>query len=444
MVHQLQIETINKRRRLFTMNMLQQSIMILISTLLLITSGCDLQSTTDIEPGEPEPIERRELPRALTGDEMQIVNGSGVFGFNMMHKLLETEPDKNHFISPFSILMAYGMTMNGADGETYEQIQEVFGLESMSRDQINLAARDLIDLLTEFDEKVQFNVANSIWYRDTFGVEQEFLETNREAFDAVIEAADFSDPETVDIINQWVSDSTQGLIEEIVEGPVNPLTMLYLINAIYFNGEWTIQFDPEDTEIKPFFKRDGSEVDVEMMKLDMVENTEFAVGDDFRAVNLYYGNAGYAMTLVLPDEGIFLSDWLTNKNWSDWRELTDSISGVTLNLEMPKFELEYELEEFGNLLQELGMENAFDANLSDFSRINPNQEDLHISDTRHKTFIRVDEEGTEAAAVTSVEIGVTSAPQSFTIRFDRPYFYMIREVESGTILFMGTMADPTM
>jgi serine protease inhibitor len=419
-------------------------IYLLIITLSLTLTGCDLFGTSEDDADDPaEPFERRELPRALSGAELQIVDGAGAFGFDMMHKLLESGPQESHFISPLSILMAYGMTMNGAEADTYTQMQEVFGLQDMSREEINQAARELIDLLTGFDDVVVFNIANSIWYRDTFSVEQDFLDTNQHYFDAAIEAADFDDPETVDRINQWVNDNTEGLIEEIVEGPIDPLTVMYLINAIYFNGEWTIQFDPDDTDRKPFHRPDGTTVEVDMMRISEVENMQYTSGEDYQAVNLYYGDAGYAMTLVLPDEETGLDNWLQNKTWDDWRELTGTFGSVTLNLEMPKFELGYEVDGFGDILQDLGIVDAFNPNISDFSRINPARDDLYISDTRHVTFIRVDEEGTEAAAATSVEAGITSAPQTVNLRFDRPYFYVIREVESGAILFMGTMTDPS-
>jgi serpin B len=419
-------------------------VIVFILTILLLVpiAGCDSFLSGDNDDPQPQ-FERRELPRELTVEEKQIVDGGGHFGFNLLHKLLEQAPQESHFISPFSILMAFGMTMNGAEADTYTQMQEVFGLQDMSREEINRAARELIDLLTGFDDKVVFNIANSIWYRDTFSVEQDFLDTNQHYFDAAIEAADFDDPETVDRINQWVSDNTEGLIEEIVEGPIDPLTVMYLINAIYFNGEWTIQFDPDDTDRKPFHRPDGTTVEVDMMRISEVENMQYTSGEDYQAVNLYYGDAGYAMTLVLPDEETGLDNWLQNKTWNDWRELTGSFSSVTLNLEMPKFELEYEVDGFGDILQDLGIIDAFDYTISDFSRINPAQDDLYISDTRHVTFIRVDEEGTEAAAVTSVEVSVTSGPLQVEITFDRPFFYVIREVESITILFMGTMTDPS-
>ena len=428
--------------KLSQIKILDKGIAIILTFLLMIPlTGCD--SFISGEDDDPEqPFERRELPRELSVEEKQLVDAGGYFGFNLMHKLLERAPDESHFISPLSILMAYGMTMNGAEGETYGQMQVVFGLAGMSRGEINRAARDLFDLLITFDEQVRFDIANSIWYRDTFHVEEDFLQANQTFYDAVVEPADFDDPETVDRINQWVYDKTEGLIDEIVEGPIDPLVVMYLINAIYFNGDWTIQFDPGKTELKPFYRPDHSSVDVDMMRMEEKEEMRYASGENYEAVNLFYGDAGYAMTLVLPDEETGLKQWLAGMSWSDWASLTDGFQPATLTLEVPKFELEYEVDEFREILEEMGIVDAFYEDLSDFSRMNPYREDLHISDTRHKSFIRVDEEGTEAAAVTSVEMSIESAPIPVHIRFDRPFFYVIREVESNTILFMGTMTDP--
>jgi serine protease inhibitor len=417
--------------------------MLLTLVLTFSLAACDLQSNmTDPEVNQ-EVFERRELPRSLSESETQIVDGTGYFGFNLMHELIDRTPDHNHFISPLSIIMAYGMAMNGAENETFSQMQDVFGMTDLSREDINQAARELIELLTTFDDEVQFNIANSIWIRDTFDVETDFIDINQHYFNALVEKSDFSDPATVDMINQWVSENTEGLIDKITEAPIDPLSVMFLINAIYFNGEWTFQFDPDHTEIKPFYPAKGTPIDVDMMRLDGAENLQYTSGEDYQAINLFYGDAGFAMTLVLPDENVNLDTWLQGISWDDWKAMTSSFGNAAVNLEMPKFELEYEIDGFKEILQSLGITDAFDPAASDFSRINSIYDDLYISDTKHKSFIRVDEEGTEAAAVTSIEMGVTSAPQTIDLRFDRPYFYVIREVESNAILFMGTMANPS-
>lgn len=406
---------------------------------LAVMAGCELFQNGEDGLATGDPIERRELPRALSSQEEMVSGGSGEFGFHLMQKLIESSPEESHFISPLSIVMAFGMVMNGAEGDTWSQMQKTFAMEGLSRNEMNEAARNLFTLLAEFDESVRFRIANSIWYRDTFEVEEDFLSTNEEYYNAETRPADFNDPATVSAINQWVDQQTEGLIDEIVKGPINPLTVMYLINAIYFQGDWSYQFDPDKTRKESFFRADGSLAEVDMMRLDELEGASYRTGDNYQAANLYYGDAGFAMTLVLPDEETGLEEWLREADWSLWQGLTSGFWSTTMTLEMPKFEMEYEIDSFPKLLEELGIVDAFNASLSDFSRINPDAEDLHITDARHKSFIRVDEEGTEAAAVTSVEIGVTSTPQTVHLRLDRPFFYVIREVESNTILFMGTM-----
>ncbi len=414
---------------------------LLTAVLFLTFFSCEVIDSQSDE-GEPEVFERRELPRELSSPEQKLVDGSGAFGFELLNRITDSDSGENHFVSPLSIALAYGMLLNGAEGETFDQIREVLGFDELDRNEINEAAYNLIALLQEFDDQVIFNIANSVWYRDTFDVEPGFLSTNQEFYNAIVEKTDFSDPATVDKINSWVEDKTEGLIDSIVEEPIDPLTVMYLINAIYFNGDWTHPFDPELTSTKPFFLADGTESEAEMMHLEATENMEHFAGEDYQAVNLHYGDAGFVMTLVLPDPGIDVEEWLKQTDWEEWKQLTGSFNKVTLELEMPKFEKEYEVDDFPELLESMGMVDAFDPSLSDFSLINPDQEDLHVSDSRHKTFISLDEEGTEAAAVTSVEISRTSVPQHVEIRFDRPFFYMIREVESNTPLFMGIMNDP--
>lgn len=435
---QICVYTIRNKTKTQDWNMMNR---LLISVILLLLvyplNSCNLIGSAD-DGGNDRPFERRELPRELSEAEAAVVNSSGDFGFNLIHRLVEKNPDVNHFVSPLSILMAYGMAMNGAGGDTYSQMQQTFGLDGMSRKQINEAARELIDLLAGFDEKVQFNIANSIWFREGFNVTDDFLETNQVYFDARIEETDFNDPETVNLINGWVSDNTEGLIGEIIEPPIDPKIVMYLINAIYFHGEWTYPFDPGLTGPATFHRPDGSETNVEMMQMERPEQIPYMRGKNFQAVNLYYGDAGYAMTLVLPDENVELEMWLSGIDWQQWAELTDDLSDTRLHLEIPKFELEYEVEEFKKVMMDLGIVDAFGS--ADFSRITGGPNDLYISESKHKTFISVDEKGTEAAAVTSGAIPSSAPP---TIRFNRPFFYVIREVESNTILFMGTMIDPS-
>ncbi|TVQ03349.1 MAG: serpin family protein [Balneolaceae bacterium] len=401
----------------------------------LAFSACDVfNSSGDKEPDRP--FERRELPRSLTAEEIRLVDGSGSFGFELLQKLVERNPESSHFISPLSIIMAYGMTMNGANGDTYSQMLEVFGLESMEREEINVAARDLIGLLSTFDDKVTFNIANSIWYREGYPVANSFLDVNKIHYDAVIEAVNFGNPQTLERINGWVKEKTGGLIEKITDD-LDPQIVMYLLNAIYFKGDWSVKFDADNTAKRPFYLSDGSVKEVDMMQMEMEEEMEYKYGENYEAVNLLYGDAGFAMTLIMPDESTTLEKWLSETDWETWNEVTSTFSDVTLTLGLPKFELEYEVEGFEGLLMDLGIVDAFDPYLAIFEFMTGSPNDLFIGESKHKTFISVNEEGTEAAAVTSV-VMFDSAPQVVEITFNRPFFYVIREVESGTILFMGT------
>jgi serine protease inhibitor len=298
--------------------------------------------------------------------------------------------------------------------------------------------RDLIAILTTFDKKVTFNIANSIWYREGYPVANSFLDVNKIHYDAVIEAVNFGNPETIERINGWVKEKTGGLIEKITDD-LDPQIVMYLLNAIYFKGDWSVKFDTDDTTKRPFYLSDGNVKEVDMMRMEMEEEMAYKSGDHYEAVNLYYGDAGFVMTLVLPNESMTLESWLAETGWDTWKSLTENFHDVTLTLGLPKFELEYEVEGFEGLLMDLGILDAFDPSLANFELMTGGPNDLFIGESKHKTFISVNEEGTEAAAVTSV-VMFDSAPQMAEVTFNRPFFYVIREVESGTILFMGTFA----
>lgn len=411
---------------------------------MFLLSSCEIlssQGNGDEAQDESEEFERRELPRSLSTSEQEVVATSSTFGFELLREVASDDSQSNHFISPLSVSMAYLMAMNGADNETRDQIRSTLGYHDMDDQEVNEAYQSLIELLTEFDDDVEFNIANSIWHRDSFDIQQNFLDINREYLNAVIQAADFNDDATVDEINQWVAEHTNDLIQQIVEGPIDPLTMMYLINAIYFSGDWTVPFDEEQTRDESFYLADEQEIEVPMMTLPSDYRVPFTRTQEYKAMDLFYGDAGFAMTVILPDEDTPMDEFISGLDSQYWQEITDSMQETELaEITLPRFEVEYEVEDFPQILRNLGIIDAFDPDLSDFSRINPDHEDLHISDSRHKTFISVDEKGTDAAAVTSAEISVTSVPPS--MRVDRPFLYAIREVESNTILFIGTMMNP--
>jgi serpin B len=377
------------------------------------------------------------LPRPLDVSEQKVVDGNNRFGFDLLRELNAEDPDSNIFISPLSASMALGMTLNGAASTTYEAMRNTLGFEELSNEAINESYRNLIDLLVDLDPRVTFGLGNSIWYREGFPVEQDFLDTTREYFDAEVAALDFSDPASVDVINGWVEDKTRGKIKEIIAPPIDPMVIMFLINAIYFNGTWTYEFDPAETEQAPFHRPDGSTVPVMLMAQQT--DLEYVVTEHYQAVDLPYGGEAYSMTVVLPHEGVRIDSLIAELDESSWGSLLDGARVTGIELHLPRFKLEYE-KVLNDALKALGMETAFTGGAADFSRIAPGRE-LYISRVKQKTFVEVDEEGTEAAAVTVVETVVTSVPRPPVMRVDRPFVFAIRERYSGTIIFIGKIVD---
>jgi serpin B len=326
------------------------------------------------------------------------------------------------------------MTANGARNDTEAAMHTTLGYSALSAAEINEGYRGLIDYLVNLDPKVTMEVANSIWYRQGFEVLQEFIDANQAFFDAVVRALDFSDPGAADTMNAWVADKTHGKIEEIIDPPISKDTVMFLINAIYFKGTWTYRFDKSDTAPGTFHAPAG-DLTVQMMHLQ--GDLPYLEMPDFRAVSLPYGHELYSMTIFVPREGLDidrLAAELTESNWNSWMAL---FSSMKLSLEMPRFELEYE-KTLNDVLKALGMEIAFTYG-ADFTGINPTGE-LFIDEVRHKTYVKVNEEGTEAAAATSVEVDKMSA--SPEMRVNRPFLFVIHDKHSKAMMFMGKIVDP--
>ncbi|UCD24539.1 MAG: serpin family protein [Gemmatimonadota bacterium] len=383
------------------------------------------------------PIE--DLPRALSVAERQLIEADNRFAFGLFVQVNRQEGDKNIFISPLSVAMALGMTYNGAAGTTREAMQQVLELQGMDLQEVNESYRSLIELLRDLDPAVRFMIANSIWYRNTLTFEQEFLDLNRQYFDAEVSALDFGDPGSVDVINSWVQENTMDKIDRIVEPPIDPLTIMFLINAIYFKGDWTQQFDKDLTEDAPFTLKDGSLATVDMMSHDEEVPIRYAVDGDLQIVDLAYGGRAYSMTIVLPASAQDIDTVVAGLNQTQWNGWIAALDSTSRYISLPKFKLEYELS-LNDVLKAMGMEIAF-SDIADFTEMyGPGG--AYISKVKHKTFVDVNEEGTEAAAVTSVEISLTSiGPMPIVV--DRPFLFAIRENLSGAILFMGKIVDPS-
>lgn len=386
----------------------------------------------------PETIE--ELPRQLSLVEEEIIARSNAFAFDLLREVHADGPDDpgqpNIFLSPLSASMALGMTMNGAAGETFDSMRATLGFDGLDQAEINQSFRDLTTLLLSLDPRVELRIANSTWARKGFPFVSEFFETVQTWFDAEARELDFTDPASVDVINGWAADKTNGRIREVIKR-INDEVILFLLNAIYFKGQWTDRFDPASTSKGPFTLADGTEIKVERMRGDPA--IRYASLDDVTVGELPYGGKAFVMTIVLPRTGSVadLIASLDDATWNRWISAAGEFR--TAHVELPKFELEY-AKRLNDPLIALGMGPAFDER-ADFSRLT--HAGAHISFVKQNTYLKVDEEGTEAAAVTVVGVSVTSAgakPPELIV--DRPFLVAIRERLSGAILFIGAIEDP--
>jgi len=395
----------------------------------LLGSAC-----TDNGPG---PI--IDTSRDFTLEELQLIAADNAFGFDLLKAILAEESDTNLFISPLSVSMSLGMAYNGAANDTRQAMHETLHFGDLSVREINENYLSLIELLTNLDNKVTFQIANSMWCRQGYAVLDSFIQANQEYFDASFDTLDFSSQDAVTTINNWVKSKTNNKIKEIVDYPINPLTVLFLINAIYFNGTWTYEFDQEATSSRSFYGT-GDE-SIECLMMQQTGNLPYSETAEYQAVNLPYGDGRFSMVVLLPKAGIELNNLIQQLDPEGWQQMMAGFSDTELNLSLPKFKMEYEAN-LNDVLSALGMAVAFEPGDADFANINPD-DDLFISKVKHKTYVDVYEEGTEAAAVTSVEVSLTAAPSSTVMNVNRPFLFAICERNSGAILFIGKVVAPT-
>lgn len=380
------------------------------------------------------------LPRALSSGEQAVIGASNTFGFNLLRELDRTRADSNIFMSPLSASMALGMTMNGAAGQTFDEMRSALAFGTRPSAEINASYRSLIDMLRTLDKTVDFRIANSIWYRTGFPFEATFLDESKQFFDARVSPLDFAAASSVPTINSWVNESTNGKIDKILDGPIGDDVVMYLINAIYFNGAWTSRFDKNLTRQDQFTTINGTTAPIAMMRrTDTVRVAETA---DAQVVDLPYGGGAFAMTIIMPKPGKSISGLVSSLSADSWQAAVATTTARSVELQMPKFTLRWEAL-LNDPLQALGMRLAFQGDVADFTRMSRAAGNrLYISKVKQKSFVDVHEEGTEAAAVTSVEVRVTCTCGPQVIRIDRPFVFAIRERLSGTILFLGKIVRP--
>jgi len=397
----------------------------------VVCMSCSHQST-EPSPGQPNRGQ-------LTVLEKSVISSGNSFGFNLFTKVNNSEQNKNVFISPFSVSMAFGMALNGANGQTLVSLKNVLGDAGVSLDDINSSYKNISAVLTSLDTKVAFQIANSIWYRNGFAVQQKFLDDNKNYLDAEARELDFSQADAVQTINGWVDTKTHGKIPTIIDA-IPDYMVMYLINAIYFKGTWTYQFDSQNTKDALFTCADGSTVSCKLM--DQEATFAYYADATMQVIDLPYGDRFFSMTVILPAAGTSIDQFTSTLTQDQWNTITAHLDSSKVVLSLPKFKLEYK-KTLNNELIAMGMGIAF-SDHADFTRISQTG-GLTISEVLHKTFVEVNEEGTEAAAVTAIGIRNTSAggdPSPHIMRIDRPFIFAIREHQSGTILFIGKIVNP--
>lgn len=357
------------------------------------------------------------------------------FAFDFWKELnAKEDKTKSYFVSPLSLHIALGMLLNGTDGQTKTEIQKVLKTNGLTDEETNKIYRNLIEGLPNVDPKVTNTIANSIWQQASFPVEETFVKTLKQSFNAQHYVRNFGQPATLAEINGWASDNTNGKIKKILN-EISPEQVLFLINALYFKGDWKHQFEKKST-YKTTFNGVSGKQETDMMQ--MTEKLKYAVTDSYQAVELPYGDDKYVMTVILPN-GISTDEVISGFSLANWQELSGKLNEQKVVIGLPKFTMEYK-KELNDVLISMGMPSAF-SNTADLSKISPPAGKIKVGFVKQDTFIAVDEEGTEAAAVTTIGIEVTSVPINPIMICDRPFLFTISERTSGTIMFTGKIVN---
>lgn len=383
----------------------------------------------------PKPTPTPNMPVQSQSPD-KIPQAHNIFGIDVFKILAQEEGNRNIFISPPSIALTLSMVYNGANGETKNAIQKTLQFQNLNIITINQESLSLINSLKNPDTKVELSMANSIWARKNIYFKRNFLDLVSGYFNAEVSTLDFSNESAPRTINSWVSKNTKGKISVIVSPPIPDNMVMYLINAVYFKGSWTTEFDKKLTESRNFTAGDGSSRKHSLMRQH--GNMAYFETNDFQSVNLPYGNnKRLGMYVFLPKNLNSFIQSLDIDKWNDWMKQYRETEGTIL---LPRFKIEYE-KGLIPILTKLGMGIAF-TNQADLTGIGNN---LTISEVKHKTYVDVNEEGTEAAAITSVGVGTTSIQpekKTFYMEANRPFFFAIRDNQTREVLFLGVLQNP--
>lgn len=390
----------------------------------------------DITIPAEELIERKDF--VLTRSQQEFVQANNGFALELFKRVSQSEKGQNLLISPLSVTIDFGMVNNGAVGKTQQEIYETLGYKDGSVDGLNDFCRTMMEQSSAVDPSTTLEIANAGIINKMYpGLKDSFTKTVKSVYDAEVIYKDFSKEDIKSLVNNWCKEKTHGMIPELLTQPVSPSEYAHFLNAVYFKGIWTNKFKKDDTKNEKFTREDGSTMTVKMMH----QKDNFNLGgiDGLcSALSLPYGNQAYRMTILLPYKGESLGNLINTLDADAWKSL--KMYGFEVDVKIPSFETEYYIT-LKDILQEMGIKRAFGVGGSpDFSAMSSYP--IFISDVLHKARIKVDEEGSEAAAVTDIVFWLGAAnpgatPPTYEFHADRPFLYVITEVSTGAIYFIG-------
>lgn len=395
--------------------------------LMMVTTWSACSKSEDDATPDNKNNELRKI--SLTRAEQDLVNESNNFAFSLFRQVTS---DKSEIVSPISITYALGMLNNGAAGETQKEINKVLGFGTAGADSINAFCRKMLTEAPTLDKLTKVMIANTIYMNKDYELKSDFINKAKTFYDAEPETRDFHDGKTMDVINQWASDHTEKMIEKVLnEQSFNPDAVSYLLNAIYFKGTWAEKFDKDNTKDETF---KGYSADKQVPMMHQEHEFNYAETDDCQALCLPYGNKAYRMTILLPNEGKTISDVLKNLTAETWQQFL-WMGEATVDVKLPRFESKTDVG-LVDIMSALGMPKAFDPFKADFS--NFCNVPTYIDMMKQVAKIKLNEEGTEAAAVTAIGNGcLANFTRSVDFHANRPFLYVISEQSTGAIFFIG-------
>ncbi len=402
-----------------------------LALIIMTATACSLKKPTEVKGKYT--IKAKEL----TAPVDKISNANNKVALKFLNETLKNNSGKNVIISPLSLNTVLALTQNGAAGSTKQEMLKALEMEGYDENLINESYKNIIAHFNSL-KSIQTKLGDSIWIRKGADVKKQFIDMGKEFYEAEINEVDFTKKNTVDTINKWVSNHTAGKINKMMDS-FEPDTYMALINTVYFKGKWSTPFSENNTSKQKFFVSDGSTKEVDMMKetmaIDYVKNT------DFQAVRIPYEDNNFGMYVFLPNKDSSTDKLMNNMNIDNWNKWISEFKKTQVNVSLPKFKIEFE-EKLNDMLIGFGMKSAF-GDSANFSNITE-KSDLYIDLVKQKSYIDVNEAGTEAAAATAVVMREVSMPLDPPIQFiaDRPFIYAITDKNTGLIIFMGKVEKP--